>query len=178
MLKGFLNLLSKTTPEKKQHLKTSAMDEIIFMMMDSPEMSSDAQIIERINLLPDKKCIDRDGRTLLINAASYERLAVLKFLIEKGANINAVDNYGYTALHMASDHNDVKIASALLESGAEVNIRDMNGNTPLIISSSFEMIKELMAYGADPDLRNNYNVSPRMVFEEHPNVIELFNTKD
>ena len=45
--------------------------------------------------------IDSEGRTALINAAFYNNIDLLEWLINQGADIDAKDYIGYTALHFA-----------------------------------------------------------------------------
>jgi len=80
------------------------------------------------------------------------------------ANPNAADDNGWSPLHFAAQANSEAVALLLLLAGAEVNAQDSNGNTPLstaVFSSrgDGELIQLLRASGADPFLKNNYDVS-------------------
>lgn len=73
---------------------------------------------------------DSTGTTLLMVASALGRIELVRFLLEKGADINAQDKYGDTALmDAASDHPEV--VELLLEKGADVNIRNKLGKTAL-----------------------------------------------
>ncbi len=80
------------------------------------------------------------GNTLVVASASNrEELAI--FLLEKGANPNSADEYGFTALHHAvqkgiSDLSAIEYTPALLPPR----------NQP-------ELVKALLAHGADPNSR-------------------------
>ena len=50
---------------------------------------------------------DNDGRTPLHQAVSYGHLEVVKFLVEQGADLNALDNFNYTPLDLASNKSDI-----------------------------------------------------------------------
>ena len=93
------------------------IEKIAISMMDN-ERYSDNDIINMIADVSDIEDTDRDGRTLLINAAAYKRTDVIKFLIGKGADVNACDKAGFTALHMASLYCDIPSIILLIESGA------------------------------------------------------------
>lgn len=82
---------------------------------------------------------DLNGSDALHTAAERGRHAMVKFLLEKGADQNAIgfeyclsdskaDEAG-TALHFAVDANDTAVAKLLIESGADVAMRDVKGRT-------------------------------------------------
>ncbi len=61
----------------------------------------------------------------------YCARAVISFLIEKGANIEAENKDGFTPLHSAAGHGHVGAILALLDKGADVAAVNVNGYTPL-----------------------------------------------
>ena len=63
-----------------------------------------------------------------------------KFLLENGANVNAIDEYGDTPLHLTlwSDDLNTEIIKVLLEFGADFKKNNENGESPLDISISSE----------------------------------------
>lgn len=77
---------------------------------------------------------------------------LVRWLVENGADIEALDTYERTALHQHSMARSGKIA-VFLELGANVNSIDKYGDTPLHFAagSSFNVssVKELIEYGAD-----------------------------
>jgi len=64
------------------------------------------------------------------------RLEIFKFLIQKGANVNAVDDNGVTALNYISqdmvDEDAEQMLSLLMQNGADLNIPDKFGRYPII----------------------------------------------
>jgi ankyrin repeat protein len=58
-------------------------------------------------------------------------LDVVKYLVEKGADVKAANNYGNTPLHLAADNCNLDIVKYLLEKGADVKAANKVGNTPL-----------------------------------------------
>jgi serine/threonine-protein phosphatase 6 regulatory ankyrin repeat subunit B len=56
---------------------------------------------------------------------------VVRFLIERGFNINRRSSNSDTALHFAAKTNSESIINLLLDKGASVNLRDAYGRTPL-----------------------------------------------
>ena len=89
-------------------------------MMES-EVIPEAVILKMLSALENLEIVDRDGRTLLINAAFYGREASLRYLLEHGANIHAADQNGFTALHAAVQESRMEIVNYLLDKGADPN---------------------------------------------------------
>ena len=65
---------------------------------------------------------------------------IAKFLIENGADVNAIDVCNDTPLHYVEN---LEIAKLLLENGANVNAVDNGGSTPIIGKENPEKISEL-----------------------------------
>ncbi|KAF8369434.1 hypothetical protein HHK36_032555 [Tetracentron sinense] len=64
-------------------------------------------------------------------AARGGHMEVMRLLLLKGANMNALTADGYTALHLAVDESQRDSARLLLASGAKADIRNTgNGDTP------------------------------------------------
>ena len=64
------------------------------------------------------------GYTPLHEAATEGHHEVLRFLIEKGGNVDAKASNGYTPLHLASSGGHVECVKVLLEHGANINEHD------------------------------------------------------
>lgn len=102
----------------------------------------------------------------LLEAVEDANVDSVKNLLEKGADVNTTDTYGRTPLRLAvdEDENATKIVKALLEKGAEPDkVRDTNMTTPLQIAAEIgnvEIVKALLAAGADANIRNNHNKTP------------------
>ena len=76
-----------------------------------------------------------------------KNMAMVKLLIEAGANVNAKDGYGRTALIYAVRKNSVDMAKLLIEAGADVNVKDGYGNTALYYATG-DVRELLLAAGA------------------------------
>jgi len=74
---------------------------------------------------------DEDGRTALIKAIAHGtgHIAVMKMLLEKGADINAGDSEGMTPLMFAALHNKPDCLALLLSKGADADAKDQRGLT-------------------------------------------------
>ncbi len=94
-----------------------------------------------------------EGVTPLMYAVLTAGPAVMRVLIDGGANVNAAGADGVTALHMAAY--DLEKTRLLLAHGANPNAALKNGVTPLLIAAdrpgASEIVALLLAKSAIPD---------------------------
>ena len=67
-----------------------------------------------------------DGYSVLhsvLERQKADRLAMLRLLIEAGANVNVHGIHDYTPAHMAATRNDVEALKILIEAGADLSAR-------------------------------------------------------
>lgn len=74
------------------------------------------------------------GITPLMLSAEYDNVDFTKWLLRKGAYIDATDNASETALMRAIRHNSVRVADLLIQNGSDVSIRNTEGENILHIS--------------------------------------------
>jgi ankyrin repeat protein len=78
-----------------------------------------------------------EGQTALMQIASSffidNRAALIKFLIDRGADPNIQDAQGQTALMIAGENADA--VKALLDCGADPDLRDKDGNTAMMLGN-------------------------------------------
>lgn len=79
-------------------------------------------IDSRQNLVDDK---DENGTTPLMLAASKGLLAIVKELLNHGADVNAQDLDNWTALLCATKAGYLEIVEILVENGADIEHREM-----------------------------------------------------
>lgn len=98
-------------------------------------------------------------------------IEVLRLLILKGANVNALTKDGNTALHLAVKERKKDCARLLLASGGNANVRNnLDGETPLHIAAAVgdeQMVKLLLQKGANKDIRNNLGRTAYDLAEEN-----------
>ena len=75
--------------------------------------------------------LDGPGWTALIYAATGGHDAIVSYLLDQGARIDAVSPNGTTALMMAVREHHIATADLLLKRGANVNVRNENGVSAL-----------------------------------------------
>jgi ankyrin repeat protein len=118
--------------------------------------------------------LPKGGWTALMYAARQGARAAVAALAESGADLDAADPDGSTALALAAINGHADVVSLLLEKGANPNLADRTGMTPLytavdlhtmqlgfgrpdpppaVVAGSVDMVKALLAHGADPNAR-------------------------
>jgi ankyrin repeat protein len=88
---------------------------------------------------------------------------VVRALLERGADVQAVDSFRQTPLHVAIVGGQVEHAKELLSHGAHVNEQDFSGATPLLYAVAYtpEYALELMKIqGIEVDLADHRGVTP------------------
>ncbi|XP_041368600.1 poly [ADP-ribose] polymerase tankyrase-1-like [Gigantopelta aegis] len=110
-------------------------------------------------------CRDVDGRhsTPLHFAAGYNRVAVVEYLLQQGADVHAKDKGGLVPLHNACSYGHFEVTELLIKHGACVNVADLWKFTPLHEAASkgkFEICKLLIKHGADPNKKNRDGHTP------------------
>jgi len=104
-------------------------------------------------------------------AVEFGKTEVVKLLLSKDADVNALNEYKATPLHLATKLATVEIAKVLLENGANVNARDEHQRTPLYMAveaNKMEVSKLFLEKGADVTLKGGIGeqLTPLMLAEK------------
>ena len=121
---------------------------LIAKLVQSDEMAFLPEL-KKFGYSPDSP--DRDGTTLLMNAAQSGALKCIMALIKEGAGIDVQDIAGNTALMWACAFSQTNSAKALLHFGADPFIRNHSGIGPLTMAltkGNFGLADLLIEYGA------------------------------
>lgn len=106
------------------------------------------------------------GYTAFLLASTRGHLDVMNLLLSRGANTNATTKYGWTSLMLAAKRGDVACLDFLLRArGVDVNHLSPDHWTALAEATSrgnTELMKMLLAAGADPELRSQHDWTPMM----------------
>lgn len=98
------------------------------------------------------------------HAAEMKRFDNIDFLLEHGADIDALDtNDNHSALTYAVDQGETDVVTFLLSRGADPSRLDNNGKTGLHYAAengSIELLRLLLEAGAGPDVTGRKMMSP------------------
>ncbi|KAM9426617.1 poly [ADP-ribose] polymerase tankyrase-2-like [Pholidichthys leucotaenia] len=127
--------------------------------------SGDLETVKKLCVPQNVNCRDVEGRqsTPLHFAAGYNRLGVVQFLLQHGADVHAKDKGGLVPLHNACSYGHYEVAELLVLHGAMVNVADLWKFTPLheaAAKGKYDICKLLLQHGADPTRKNRDGNTP------------------
>jgi ankyrin repeat protein len=132
-----------------------------------------------LNWHPDLECLNEKCRTPLHLAVLKGLTAIVKRLVENGANVNYHTISGETLLHeccLSNRKSNVAIVDLVLKAGAKVNERNLNGETPILCAVhedvSHKIIELLIAAKANVNECNESGKSPVMMSLSKPKTLE------
>ena len=106
----------------------------------------------------------KNNESLLLIAVKNDNYLVVKYLLEKGADVNIPNIAGVTPLHMvcrSTKPNADKIFHLLIKVATlNKNEKDLTGYTPLMRAVEFEkvdFVEKLVELGADVNVKNDYD---------------------
>jgi ankyrin repeat protein len=114
-----------------------------------------------ISISADSK--DSYGRTPLSWAAERGHEAVVKLLLEDGAELESKDEDGQTPLSWAASKGHEAVVKLLLEKGAELESKSKYGQTPLSWAAEHgheAVVKLLLEKGAELESKEKYGQTP------------------
>ncbi|XP_023026468.1 ankyrin repeat domain-containing protein 49 [Leptinotarsa decemlineata] len=103
---------------------------------------------------------DKDKYTPLHRACYSNHIDIVKYLIQKGANVAAKTELKWEPLHSCCQWNNKECAAVLLQNGADVNAESEGKQTPLHIAAShgtsYDTVQLLLMHPfIDPSIKNN-----------------------
>lgn len=114
---------------------------------------------------------DRRGFTPLMQAVEYGNREVVRVLLDRGSDVNAVDfSDGRSPLMLAINRQDMDMASQLLKGGADANLADKQGRFPIYqaaVSGFSSIIALLLDHGSPVDAVTTQGTTPLMGACEH-----------
>ena len=136
--------------------------------------SSQVDAVERL-LAENNELIragDRAGSTPLHHAAGFGTPAMVKLLVDRGADVNAGNKRKSTPLFWAlPDETKVRL---LIEHGADVNGKTIDGRTPVyqaaLMGDGVRILKLLLERGGAPDVKTITGMTPLMAAASRANV--------
>ena len=147
-----------------------------------PDVSSNE--LHRVRVLLDYGAnLDDRGRyglTALHYAVRGGKLPLIKLLLERGAQANALDDDGLTPLlHLSKTRSKVDpipVMELLAASGADIDARDENHGTLLMYFArrgNVGAVQWLLAHGADRNTRNKSGKTAAEIGRAHARIVRL-----
>ncbi|MGV8118602.1 MAG: ankyrin repeat domain-containing protein [Candidatus Xenobiia bacterium LiM19] len=96
-------------------------------------------------------------------AISHNDISMVEYLLDSGADINAMDSTGSKPLEEAVSYGRLDIAKLLISRGADINAGDKCGNTLLhiaVMGKNTELVELLVSKGLDINVKNNDGRTP------------------
>ncbi|XP_012515117.1 PREDICTED: tankyrase-2 [Propithecus coquereli] len=124
--------------------------------------AGDVETVKKLCTVQSVNCRDIEGRqsTPLHFAAGYNRVSVVEYLLQHGADVHAKDKGGLVPLHNACSYGHYEVAELLVKHGAVVNVADLWKFTPLheaAAKGKYEICKLLLQHVDVAALLIKYN---------------------
>ena len=98
--------------------------------VESGNIGQVKELIESNSDLLESK--NNGGNTPLLLAALNGQIELFRYLLDKGANINAINNRGSSILNLAAYNGQIEMMDIILELGFDIDFTSITGFTPLI----------------------------------------------
>lgn len=128
-------------------------------------LSADAAAVSRCLKVKNPNARSQKGFTPLHWATAWSTTpAVVKALLDAGAELNVRGENGLIPLHMAAVSKNPAVVTALLEAGANLNAQNEEKLTPLHLAAAKSktpaVVKALLDAGADPTAKDKWSKTP------------------
>lgn len=178
---------SKGTPRSvwPSPMKDNMYDDLVRSIVNGDRTDFDAVMINKALIAASRKgdavsivkllqmggnpmCCDEFGRSPAHYCAKNDDAKCLAMLLDLGVDLETPDVNGRTPMHISCMFGCLFALQFLLESAADVHAEDYNRNTALHFaarSAYLRCCRLLLEYGADMSLRNDQQMTPRMLAE-------------
>jgi ankyrin repeat protein len=104
--------------------------------------------------------LNQKGESILVVAVNQKNIEVVKFLLEKGANVHLADNTGHTALMKAACVGHKDIVKILAGAGAHADVKGSDGSTVKACAAAtkdkdlIKLVKLYLDYEVQKEINN------------------------
>ena len=157
-----MSIAKDTGLEKYKREASMALDpeKILFWSVYQGELAPLETALNGTEYGPDHA--DENGSSFLHFAVQGGHIHIVKFLLDKGADIEKKTRTGSIALHRASREGQIELVKLLLDKGANINAQNKDEESSLHIAvfyKRYEVVDLLLERGADKTLKNFENKS-------------------
>ena len=75
-----------------------------------------------------------NSKLAISSSLEFERLEIVRIIIQNGAVINTKNLAGRSPLHFAVQTKELEVVKLLVQSGADINVKDLKNQSPLDIA--------------------------------------------
>jgi len=145
-------------PSLEEARKMSGIDETRALKYIKHFVAQGADVNAKTDIKTGRETTERIT-PLHIAVIVFGNAEISKFLVSKGADVNAKDGYDFTPLHFATiRESDIELVKFLVSKGADVNAKDSDvGFTPLygaILKGNIELARFLVSKRADVNAKS------------------------
>ncbi|GFR76508.1 ankyrin repeat-containing domain [Elysia marginata] len=170
---GQVEVVSSIIDEAKK--KAPPLNNVAYDMLSVASANNQISIVEKI--LSEGINVDgwnHSGQTSLYKACKSRHAdwKIVKFLLDKGADVNKEVKGGWTPLAAACHYGKLEVINLLIEHGASLHWKTSEGNTPLAIAvykKRVEVCLLLLRRGAEVDGTTKGGFSPLMISAQQGN---------
>lgn len=151
------------------------IEELFLYGVKCGDIEDIANLIGHVNI----NCLNEDTRDFpLIIAVRRGDLAIVKMLVENGADLKMTDKFGYSAILSAAWTGKVDIVDYLLDCGENINQQDSRGNTLLMLATlnaDEAAVRYLLNKDADINLTdtNDWTALMKAIWNGRPHIVNL-----
>ena len=101
--------------------------------IDATDSNGDSPLMCAVATTNKLSAIILDGATTRFPREKFDNISVVKFLVERGADLNTRNRLGQTALLLAAGNRNREQFLCLLRAGARLDLTSLSGDDPLLL---------------------------------------------